>query len=187
MPEVTVHENAILAYSVRRSTRAKRVSITIEHDGRVTVTIPTRTRENIAESFVKEKARWIQKSRIKSAKLRSIPSMYGTAHAYRRYKEKAEWLLCKRVDHFNRHYRFHFNRVSVRNQRSCWGSCSAKRNLNFNYRLLFLPAPLLDYVVVHELCHLGALNHSKNFWHLVSQTLPAFKELERELKHYRIV
>ncbi len=74
------------------------------------------------------------------------------------------------------------NRISIRNQKTRWGSCSSKGNLNFNWRLVMAPAGILDYVVIHELCHLAYLNHSSQFWHLVSGILPDWKERRSWLK-----
>ena len=74
------------------------------------------------------------------------------------------------------------NRIAVRNQKTRWGSCSSKGNLNFNWRLLMAPAEALDYVVVHELCHLAYLNHSKQFWQMVTALLPDCRERRNWLK-----
>jgi len=80
-----------------------------------------------------------------------------------------------RIEYYNRHYNFTFNRVAIRNQRRCWGSCSSLKNLNFNYKILLLPDHLQDYIVVHELCHLAELNHGQQFWDLVAQQIPDYK------------
>jgi len=98
-----------------------------------------------------------------------------------RYKEIARAYVHERVAHWNSFYNFEMNRIAIRNQRTCWGSCTGLKNLNFNYRLLFLPQHLADYVVVHELCHLEELNHSPRFWALVEATQPEYKTLKKEL------
>lgn len=74
------------------------------------------------------------------------------------------------------------NRISIRNQKTRWGSCSSKGNLNFNWRLLMAPEKILDYVVVHELCHLAYLDHSKQFWQMVTAILPDCRERREWLK-----
>lgn len=89
-------------------------------------------------------------------------------------KEEARSLVMERLEHFNRFYNLIYKRVSVRQQRTRWGSCSRKGNLNFNYRLLDLPAEIADYIIVHELCHLKEFNHSRNFWNLVAESLPDY-------------
>jgi len=106
---------------------------------------------------------------------------------YTTHKELARAFIYARVDYWNNFYNFEINRIAIRNQRTCWGSCSEHKNLNFNYRLLFLPEHLSDYVVVHELCHLGELNHSKEFWALVEQTLPNYMETKKELHNVKVL
>lgn len=101
---------------------------------------------------------------------RGAPSAHYLTH-----KELAREIITTRVAHWNRHYRFTYGRIAIKNQRRCWGSCSAKQNLNFNYRIIFLPESLMDYIIVHELCHLQELNHSVSFWQTVAQALPAYR------------
>lgn len=97
-------------------------------------------------------------------------------------KEAARKLVLARLHYFNQHYGFTWNRVAIRNQRRCWGSCSALGNLNFSYKLLLLPQHLTDYIIVHELCHLKELNHGQEFWGLVEEIMPDYKERIVELK-----
>lgn len=75
-----------------------------------------------------------------------------------------------------------YNRITIRNQRTRWGSCSSKHNLNFNCLLMLMPEAVLDYVVVHELCHLKQMNHSKAFWAEVERVLPNYREPKAWLK-----
>jgi predicted metal-dependent hydrolase len=105
---------------------------------------------------------------------------------YEKHKEAAREYIEEKVRYFNNYYRLRHGRISIRNQKTRWGSCSTKKNLNFNYKILFLPEHLADYVVVHELCHLLEPNHSKAFWYLVSKRLPDYKERHKELQKYRI-
>ncbi len=101
---------------------------------------------------------------------------------YLEHKEAARCLVISRVKHWNQFYGFEYNRIAIRNQRRCWGSCSSLKNLNFNYRILFLPPHLQDYIVVHELCHLEELNHGKEFWNLVQRQIPHYEDHIKELK-----
>lgn len=98
-------------------------------------------------------------------------------------KESARALVLARLEHWNRFYGFSYNRVAIRNQKTCWGSCTSKKNLNFSYKLMFLPEHLMDYIIVHELCHLKELNHGKGFWDLVGESIPEYKSHVRELRH----
>ncbi len=101
-------------------------------------------------------------------------------------KEKARQLITARLVFFANKYNLSYGRVSIRDQKTRWGSCSQKANLNFNYRLLYLPSDLRDYIIVHELCHLVELNHGDNFWQLVSQTFPNHKELRKRLRNIKL-
>jgi len=101
---------------------------------------------------------------------------------YLAHKEAARELVLARLVHYNEHYQLTWNRVAIRNQRRCWGSCSANKNLNFNYKIQFLPAHLRDYIIVHELCHLAQLNHGKNFWSMVSEQIPEYVSCIKELR-----
>ncbi len=102
--------------------------------------------------------------------------------AYRKYKETARLLIKSRLEFFNAHYGLTYSRVAVKNHKRLWGSCSARGNLNFNYRLIFLPPELADYIIVHELCHLKELNHSPRFWALVAETFPHYKKMRASLR-----
>ncbi len=97
-------------------------------------------------------------------------------------KESAQALILDRLAHFNQYYNFPIKRISIRNQRSRWGSCSKKGNLNFNYRIVLLPPKVSNYIIVHELCHLGEFNHSKRFWALVAKTIPDYNQIRKELR-----
>ena len=105
---------------------------------------------------------------------------------YIAHKAKAMEIAKQRITYFNTFYCFFFTRIIIQNQKTRWGSCSKKGNLNFNYRIALLPARLADYVIVHELCHLGALNHSRNFWNLVEKTIPRHREINKEFKKIKI-
>jgi predicted metal-dependent hydrolase len=86
------------------------------------------------------------------------------------------------LEHYNQHYQLQYNRVAIRNTRSRWGSCSSKKNLNFNYRILFLEPELQDYLIVHELCHLQEMNHAPQFWTLVAEQIPDYKACVQRLR-----
>ncbi len=93
---------------------------------------------------------------------------------YLLHKELARSLILERLQFFNTTGEFTYHRVAIRDQRRCWGSCSSKGNLNFSYKLLFLPRCLCDYIIVHELCHLKVLNHSASFWAEVETRMPDY-------------
>ena len=104
-------------------------------------------------------------------------------------REQARILVENRLSFFNKFYKFEINRIAIKNTSTRWGSCSSKKNLNFNYKIIYLKPYLADYLIVHELCHLGQLNHSKKFWALVSQTIKDYGKISKELKktHIRFI
>ncbi len=102
--------------------------------------------------------------------------------AYLKYKETARKLVEEKIEKWNVVYNFKYNRIAIRNQRTRWGSCSKKGNLNFNYKIALLPEKLAEYIIIHELCHLGEFNHSKRFWALVARVVPDYKECRKALK-----
>ena len=111
-----------------------------------------------------------------------MKTLSGGKKDYKKHKERALWLAENRIGYFNSFYNFEINRITIKKQKTRWGSCSKKRNLNFNYKIVFLPQRLADYLVVHELCHLGEMNHSRNFWKLVAKTIPDYSKLNKQLK-----
>ncbi|MBI5728623.1 MAG: M48 family metallopeptidase [Candidatus Magasanikbacteria bacterium] len=106
--------------------------------------------------------------------------------SYHEHKHRARQFVHQKISELNAHYNFSFNRVAIKNHSTRWGSCSKQKNLNFNYRILFLSNELADYVIVHELCHLREMNHSKKFWALVAHVVPDFKERWKQLRLMRM-
>ncbi len=105
----------------------------------------------------------------------------ANARHYEAHKELARSVIMPRLAHWNLHYGHTYKRVAIRNQVSRWGSCSTKHNLNFNYRLIFIPSHLMDYVIVHELCHLKHFNHGPEFWKNVEECIPNYEACKQEL------
>jgi hypothetical protein len=165
-------------YKIKKSKRAKYARIAVLADTEVVVTVPFWGRVNV-ERILVEKQEWILEV---MEKFQGISLVKGNAEDYKKNKKKAVALVREKVEFFNHIYNFSYQKVCVRNQNGRWGSCSSRGNLNFNYRILFLPAPLVDYIIVHELCHLGQMNHSKKFWDLVGKALPDYKKKRKELR-----
>jgi len=98
------------------------------------------------------------------------------------YRKQARILLLKRVDYFAQKYGFNAGKIRISSARTRWGSCSTKGTLSFTWRLVMAPLEVIDYVVVHELCHLKEMNHSKAFWGQVESILPDYKQRRKWLK-----
>lgn len=101
-----------------------------------------------------------------------------------RYRNAAKENFTKRVEHYIRLTGGTYTRITIRDQKTRWGSRSTSGTLSFNYRLMYAPLKVLDYVVVHELCHITHMNHSKDFWNMVSSILPDYKESRNWLKEH---
>lgn len=101
---------------------------------------------------------------------------------YLKVREHARALVHARIQHFNAYYNLPLRKIFIKNHKSRWGSCSKKGNLNFNYKIVFLPPDIADYIIAHELCHLAEFNHSERFWALVARTIPAHKQHRKKLR-----
>ena len=139
-------------------------------DGKVTVRVPDRLPEREAERFVAKHTDWIIKKLSEDKQRQQQKSAYRIP--------APQELTQSQIEQMNVTY----GRITIRNQQTRWGSCSSKGNLNFNYRLFFLPEELRDYVIVHELAHRRQMNHSKLFWAEVEKVLPDYKVRRQALK-----
>lgn len=106
------------------------------------------------------------------------------ANLEKRYREAARQRLEERVAFYHARTGGRYASIAVRDQKTRWGSCSSRGTLSFNYRLIFAPARVLDYVVVHELCHLTHMNHSRDFWNMVASVMPEYKVHRLWLKEH---
>lgn len=171
-----------IAYQFKPNARSRHFRLTVHADGRVVATYPARTSRRAVLAFVREKESWVRDKLEQISALNSPQSRPADRQDYLRRRESARRLILERLRHFNAAYGFRYQRVAVRDTRSRWGSCSAAGNLNFSYRLLDLEPGLRDYIIVHELCHLGELNHSARFWALVARTVPDYRARRHRLK-----
>ena len=171
-----------ISYKIRKSKRAKRVRLAVYCDGSVVVTSPFGIQQSVVDKFVADKKQWIMDkiNFFKSVDSKAIRTF--SHNDYLKYKDKALELVKGRFEFYNKIYHFSFNKIYIKNQKTRWGSCSKKSNLNLNYKILFLPKDLQDYIIVHEICHLKEFNHSHKFWSLVGQALPNYLEIKKELR-----
>lgn len=168
--------------------RSKRrsMAIQIRTDGSVVVRVPMHASDRAIKRFVSAHARWIADNRGQMFERRKkladnpydIPAWESLSAAD---KKIAKQKNMEHVDYYARRMEIDYGSISMRNQKSRWGSCSSKGNLNFNYRLAYLPEELLDYVVVHELAHRRHMDHSAAFWEEVETYYPAYKKCRQML------
>lgn len=172
-----------IEYTLRKHKQAKRLKLAVYCDGNCVVTMPWRMGEFSAEQFIKANAEWIleKMKTMKKIGRKSIFSRYSDQE-YLKLKEYARKFVTKRLEKYAQIYGFEYKGVAIRNQKTRWGSCSSKGNLNFNYKIVLLPPRHADYIIVHELCHLKEFNHGKRFWNLVSETFPDYEKIVAQLR-----
>ena len=179
-----------------RSNR-KTLAIQINPDLSVTVRAPMYAPQSDIERILREKESWIQKhiEKIREQEEKrkktqgekgeygeSVESEYLTNEEIKKLADKALQHIPKRVSYYAKQIGVTYEKITIRNQKTRWGSCSSKGNLNFNCLLMLTPPEVIDYVIVHELCHRKEMNHSRVFWAEVEKVIPNYKEQVKWLK-----
>ncbi|MDD4989415.1 MAG: M48 family metallopeptidase [Candidatus Pacebacteria bacterium] len=167
---------------IQESTRARHLRIVVEPVGKVRVVMPVGYSERKLAAFFFEKRRWIEKKVLYFQKRKHKIYIKSSRADFLRLKKSAHNLAISRLKYFNQFYNFSYKKVSIRNQKTRWGSASRKGNLQFNYKIALLPPEYADYIIVHELCHLGEFNHSHAFWALVSKQVPDWGKYRKNLR-----
>ncbi len=222
--------NLPIAYSVRESTRAKRINLKLSPQGKLEIVIPIGFDRQQIPAIIKIHQHWIERTQTKliaqpqNQSIDRIPKtiqflsttenwtiQYVSANVLSvRISERPETVtlwgntnneaLCQkalrswltaRAENFlgpwlrslSQDCNLPFNRISVRGQKTRWGSCSGSQNISLNYKLLFLPPQMTRYVLIHELCHTVHMNHSKKFWELVQKNDPLYEQWDHDLKN----
>jgi predicted metal-dependent hydrolase len=180
-PKAEHKPSSLPEYTVIRSNR-KTISIQITIEGTVLVRCPNRMPAQAVDAFVREKSDWIKKHLDrKAAQPTAAPFTDAQLQAF---SQTTKSLLNEKLPRFAQNIGVTYQRVTVRRQRTRWGSCSSKGNLNFNCLLALVPTEVFDYVVVHELCHRKEMNHSSGFWAEVEKQLPHYKTQRKWLKDH---
>ena len=148
---------------------------------------PLRTPQYRIMEFLKGKEHWIDLhlEKMRQRQESNADQMSRTSLSEEEIKqltELAKQVIPQRVAFFVRQMDVTYGRITIRNQKTRWGSCSQAGNLNFNCRLMTMPPEVLDYVVVHELCHRKQMNHSRTFWEEVEKVLPDYRVTRQWLK-----
>ena len=168
-----------------RSAKARHVVITVRPFKGIRVAVPRGVSFDRADKFVRTKARWAIRhlERMKEVERAQMEFAESCAPVNRK---KASRELAERLERLSAEHGLPYNRLSIRCQRTRWGSCSAKNNISLNVKLVALPAELMDYVIVHELVHTRIMNHSRAFWAELERRLPGSKAMDARLKKYRL-
>lgn len=178
-------KNEEVEYVLKESQRAKRLRLAIYCDGSFVVTMPRGFSLMKMEEFILQKAGWVlKKLGIMRKRSRNLVFVKRSKRDYLKLKNQALKVAEEKIEKFNKVYGFKFNQIAIKNQKTRWGSCSKKGNLNYNYKIALLPDKLADYIIVHELCHLRQFNHSRGFWELVEKSIPNYREIRRKIREY---
>ena len=180
-----------IPYMLIKSSRRRSISIQIGTAGQMTVRCPYFATKKMVERFLYEKQAWIYKhytDMIKKAEETDADDLQSPIRAneapalVNKHKKYARKIFEARVAYFHQFTGGNFTSITIRDQKTRWGSCSGRGTLSFNWRLILAPPEILDYVVVHELCHLTHMNHSREFWDLVGSVIPDYKVRRKWLK-----
>ena len=173
-----------------RFSKRKSLGIEITAEGNIIVRAPGFISKRAVEAFIEEKREWIFKNREKILAKKEISHLspltpleeQKVAALKKRFLNAAKIYFPKRCEELVRLTGGHYEKITIRNQKTRWGICSQTGTLSFNYRLMMAPPEVIDYVIVHELCHLTSMNHSKAFWNKVAGILPDYIQRKQWLK-----
>ena len=167
-----------------RHPTAKRYVIRVRPDGSVRVTLPRWGSRRHAELFAEQQRPWIERQRAQ-VREQAMHGVTYTPEAVKAFRRQAARELPEHLLRLARHHGLTVSRVTVRNQRSRWGSCSPSGHICLNWRLVLMPDAVRDYVLIHELMHLRRLDHSRHFWRLVAHACPGYKHARQWLRDNR--
>ena len=176
-PIDTWHIADIGPVAVESSHRARYTRITLKRDGTVKLTVPRLVPLDQARRFLDSRLGWIKRHKRDFRRLADMPVASVT---------EARRLLVDRLRELAARHGFQYNGVSIKNQRTLWGSCSGRNNINLNINLLRLPEELRDYVILHELVHTRHKNHSPAFWRDLDRLVGSGKRFQRQLRAFRL-
>ncbi|MGN0154692.1 MAG: M48 family metallopeptidase [Lachnospiraceae bacterium] len=173
-------EDLIIPVTLQRGKR-KTLAIKITREGSLLIKAPRQMRENEIERFVRQKRYWIYKQtkRVLEENRNRVVRSEEETEALRK---QAREILTERTDYYKEILKVDYQRIRIGNPKTRWGSCSSRGTISYNWHLILMPDRILDYVVVHELCHLLEMNHSPAFWKKVSDVLPDYQSRRKWLK-----
>ena len=166
--------------------KRKTISLQIKPDGSIELKAPMQMKDAQIKEFLHQKSEWIEKhlKTVRERQRQMLQIKKLTIEEIHELANQALEVIPKRVTYFAEIVGVTYGRITIRNQKSRWGSCSGKGNLNFNCLLMLAPMDVLDYVVVHELCHRKEMNHSPKFWSEVRKVLPDYEKQKLWLKEH---
>lgn len=165
-------KNEIPEYEIKYS-KIKNIYIQIKN-GKVIVKSPKRISKKEIEKIIEQKSEWIQKIIEKENKKQKKKELYT--------KEEFKEIIEKNANELIQETGVRPNKITIKQIKYAWGSCSSKKNITLNLELIKYSQQAIRYVILHELCHLKYMNHSKDFWNLVEKYMPNYKQIKKEFK-----
>jgi len=164
------------------SQRARRINLTVKSSGEIRVAVPKRASMRDAEHFVLSKSEWIKRQLNRFAGSQSVVDEYAGRIKDLDFDAAAAGIR-ERLAELAEKFGFNYNRLTIRSQKTRWGSCSVKNNLSLNIKLALLPDELRDFILVHELVHTEIKNHGPDFWRKLESIYPEARQLDRQINH----
>ncbi len=172
-----------MIYELKKSNR-KTLSIKVSADGKITVYAPLKTSQAFIDKFVTNNSQWIENA-LKKAQMRSANAQKYSIPEDRisEFRKLAKQYLPQRTAYWAQKMGLEYSYVHITSAEKRFGSCNAKKGICFSLRLMAYPADVIDYVIIHELAHLKHMNHSSQFYSLIEQYMPDYKEKVKILQH----
>ena len=183
MEAKTIELKSVGTILIERSRRAKHLSLSVRPFKGARVAVPFGTSFASAVRFAQSKTGWIKKHLDKMALMEQEARALSKSKPINQAAARKH--LIDRLNYLSKKHGFNYNRVFIKNQKTRWGSCSGKNNINLNINLVRLPNELIDYTILHELVHNRIKNHSRRFWDQMDKLLGDAKKLDRKLSKYR--
>ena len=180
-----IHLTGVGEISLERSRRAKRIILTVRPFRGVRVAVPRGISFQDAFEVARSNTPWIRTQLLRIQQLEQKAAALDRPVFINRVVAKN--IIVERLAALAGQHGFNYNKVFIRNQKTRWGSCSVKNNINLNLHLVRLPAVLMDYVILHELLHTRIKNHGPDFWQSLEELIPNAKTLDRELNRYEVL
>ena len=170
---------------IERSRRAKHLSLSVRPFKGARVAVPFGVSFASAEMFARSKTGWLKKHLNKMALMEQEAKALSKSKPINRVTARKQ--IIDRLNYLSQKHGFNYNRVFIKNQKTRWGSCTGKNNINLNITLVRLPDELLDYTILHELVHTRVKNHSRQFWDQMDKLVGDSKKLDSKLSEYRVL
>lgn len=185
MESKTIELKSVGTILIERSRQAKHMSLSVRPFKGARVAVPFGVSFARAELFARSKAGWLKKHLNKMAQLEKDARLASQSNSINRTAARKR--LIDRLYQLSKMHGFTYNRVFIRNQKTRWGSCSGKNNINLNINLVRLPDDLIDYTILHELVHTRIKNHGQRFWDQMDKLIGDAKKLDRKLSGYKFL